>query len=153
MGHGLFAVNGFSSPNRVDDKLFMPMIGDGGQDAVDFFVVKEIFVAARDVETGFGGDFAGEEMAAVVKICGGDAFDAREGEGVGEDAGTFHADADDAESETVAGRDRGVGGGIEASVVEEDGVRGGEDAGGGCGAVEELASGEVFGHGFGSLVR
>jgi hypothetical protein len=146
VGHRLFAVDGLAGTDRVDDDLLVPMIGDGGEDAVDFLVVEEIFVAARDGKIGVGGNFASEQVAAVVKIGSGDAFNARESESVGQYAGAFHAHADDAEAETVAGRDGGIGGCVEARVVEEDGVCGSEGAGGGGSAVEELAAGEVFFH-------
>ena len=74
MGHGLFAVDGLAGADGVYDDLLVPMIGDGGEDAVDFLVVEEIFVAAGDGEVGLGSDFAGEEMAAVVEVGGSDAF-------------------------------------------------------------------------------
>jgi len=41
-------------------------------------------------------------VATVIEIAGGDAFDAGQLDGVTEQAGTLHADADDAEAETVA---------------------------------------------------
>ena len=103
VGHGLLAVDVFAGVYGVDDNLLVPMIGDGGDEAVNFFVVEEIFVAAR------GGDFLAdnflsESVAAVVEVASGDALDARQLDGVVEQSGTLHADADDAEAETVAGR-------------------------------------------------
>src|SRR5712664_1383518 len=107
MGHRFFAVDVFSGADGVNDDLLVPVVGDGGDKAVDFLVVEEIFVAAR------GGyfladNFLGERMAAVVEVASGDAFDAGELDGVVEQAGTLHADTDDAETEAVAG-----GGGLE----------------------------------------
>src|SRR5207244_13322454 len=61
-------------------------------------------------------------------------------------AGALHGGADESGGEAVAGRDGGVGGGVEACVVEEDGVCGGEGAGGCGAAMEELTASEVFGH-------
>ena len=127
--HRLFAVDRFSGADGIDDDLFVPVIGNRGEDAVDVLVVEEIFVAARDHQVGLAGDFAGQQVAAVVQIGRGDAFDAGQREGIGEDAGAFHADADDAEAQAVAGRNGGVRGGFKTRVVKEDGVRGGECAG------------------------
>jgi hypothetical protein len=59
MGHGLLAVDWFSGAYGIDDHLFVPMVGDGGEDAVDFFVVEEIFVAACGWEIGLAGDLPG----------------------------------------------------------------------------------------------
>src|SRR6267143_528555 len=103
MGHRLFAVDVFAGADGVDDNLVVPMIGDGGDEAIDFFVVEQIFVAER------GGDFLadnylGERVAAVVEIASGDTFDAGELDGVAEKAVALHADADNAEAEAVAGR-------------------------------------------------
>src|SRR5713226_4042020 len=105
MGHGLFTVDIFSGVDGVDDHLLVPMIGDGGDEAVDFLVIEEIFVAAR------GGDFPadnflGECVAAVVEIASGDAFDAGKLDGVAEQTGALHADTDDAEAQAVARRGR-----------------------------------------------
>src|SRR6202048_5582353 len=43
--HGLFAVDIFSGTDGVDDDLLVPVIRNSGDEAIDFFVVEEIFVA------------------------------------------------------------------------------------------------------------
>src|SRR5260370_554307 len=77
---------------------------------------------------------------------GGDAFDSGEGEGVAEQAGALHADADDAEAETVAGRGRLQG---KRNVLRLEKNRGGSRkcASGTGGAMEELTAGKIFFHG------
>src|SRR5712664_2608066 len=105
MGHGLFAVDIFAGADGVDDHLLVPMIGDGGDQAVDFLVIEEIFVAARGGDF-FADNFLGERVASVVEIASGDAFDAGKLDGVLEQAGTLHSDADDAEAQAVARRGR-----------------------------------------------
>ena len=75
--HGLLAVNIFSGAYSVDDNLPVPMIGDGGDEAIDFFVGEEFFVDPRGGDF-FSGDFLGESVATVVEVAGSDAFDARE---------------------------------------------------------------------------
>ena len=145
MGHGLFAVDIFSGADGVDDDLLVPMIGDSGDEAIDFLVVEEIFVAASG-ENSFAHDFAGEGVAAVVEVAGGDAFDAGELEGVVKQAGALHADADDAEAQAVAGSD-GLHGEGDVFGHKKNGGGGRERAGGPGGAMEELAAGEIFFHG------
>src|SRR5260370_13028081 len=46
MGHGLLAINVFAGTDGVDDYLFVPMIGNGGDEAVGFLCVEGIFLAA-----------------------------------------------------------------------------------------------------------
>ena len=104
MGHGLFAVDVFAGADGVDDDLLVPMVGNGGNEAVDFLVVEKFFVAARGGNF-LADDFLSEQMAAVVEVGGGDAFDAGKLDGVFEQAGALHADADDAEADAVARRD------------------------------------------------
>ena len=128
MGHGLFAVDVFSGGYGVDHHFFVPEVGDRGDDAVDVFVVEEFLVVAGDGEIGFVGDFAGQRVAAVVQIGCGYAFDAGELDGVGEQAGALHADADDAEADAVIRA--GVGCGVQTIVGEKDGVGGCQGAGG-----------------------
>ena len=77
-------------------------------------------------------------MAAVVEIGGGYAFDAGELDGVGEQAGALHADADDAEADGVAGRDVGIAGGFEAGIWEEKRLGSREGAGGTGGLLQEF---------------
>src|SRR5260370_38313589 len=106
------------------------MVGNGGDEAIDFFVVEEIFVAAGYEEIGIADDFAGEGVVAVVKVCGGDALRAGELHGGGEQAGALHADADNAEAEAVAGSDAGIAGRFETRVSQEKRVGSGQSAGG-----------------------
>src|SRR6267143_5994383 len=51
MRHRFFAVDVFAGVDGVHHHLLVPMIGNGGDETVDFLVVEEIFVAAS------GGDF------------------------------------------------------------------------------------------------
>src|SRR5260370_4350472 len=102
------------------------MVGNSGDQAIDFFVVEEIFVAAGYEEIGIADDFAGEGVAAVVKIGGRDALRASKSDGGGEQAGALHADADDAEAQAVAGSDAGRAGRVKASGAPAEPVRGGD---------------------------
>src|SRR5258708_20378027 len=89
-------------------------------------------------------DFARERVAAVVKIGGGDALDARKLHRCGEQAGALHADADDAETQAITRSDRRIAGGFEARVSEKERVGGGERAGGTGGALQELCGREIL---------
>ena len=118
------------------------MIGNGGDEAVDFFVIQEILVAAC------GGDFLadnflGESVAAVVEVASGNAFDAGQLNGIAEQAGTLHADADDAETETVARR-RGLHRQRDVLRLQKNRRRSREGAGS---AMEKLTAGKIFFHG------
>src|SRR5260370_20105694 len=101
MGHGLFAVDVFSGVDGVDDDLLVPMVGNGGDEAVDFFVVEEIFVAARGGNV-LADNFLGESVAAVVEGASGDAFDAGQLDGLAEQAGALHVHPDYAEAQAIA---------------------------------------------------
>ena len=121
------------------------MVGDGGDKAVDFFVIEEILVAAR------GGDFLadnflGESVATVVKVASGDAFDAGQLNGIAEQAGTLHADADDAETETVARR-HGLHRQRDVLRLQKNRRRSRKGASGAGRAMEKLTAGKVFFHG------
>src|SRR5229473_960086 len=105
MGHWLFAVDIFAGVDGVDDHLLVPMIGDGGDEAIDFLVIEEIFVAPCGGDF-FADNFLGESMAAVVEIASGDAFDAGKLDGVVKETGALHADTDNAEAQTIARRGR-----------------------------------------------
>jgi hypothetical protein len=85
-------------------------------------------------------------VAAVVKIGGGDALDARKLHRCGEQAGALHADADDAETQAITRSDRRIAGGFEARVSEKERVGGGERAGGTGGALQEFAAREILFH-------
>src|SRR6266568_203793 len=145
MGHGLFAVDVFAGADGVDDDLFVPMVGDGGDEAVDFLVVEKIFVAARGGNF-FADNFLGERVAAVVEVASGDAFDAGKLDGIAKQAGTLHADADDAEAQAVARRSRLQ---RQRNVLrfKKNGGRSRERAGSSSGALEELTAGKIFFHG------
>src|SRR5207244_145297 len=143
--HRLFAVDVFSRVDGVDHDLFVPMIGNGGDEAVDFFVFEELFVTAG------GGDFLadnflGERVAAVVEIASGDAFDARQLDGIGKQAGALHADADDAEAQSVAWCGR-LQRQRDMLRLKENCRRSRERASSAGGAMEELTAGKIFFHG------
>jgi len=125
--------------------LLVPVVGDGGDEAVDFLVIEEIFVAAGGEES-LADNFACKGVAAVVEVASGDAFDAGELDGVAEQAGALHADADDAEAETVAGGD-GLHREGDVFGFEKNGGGSRERAGGTGGAMEELTAGKIFFHG------
>src|SRR5260370_26786918 len=105
MEYGCISVEDFSSSYVVVDVLLVPVIGDGGDEAVDFLVVEEIFVAARGGDF-FADNFPRKSVAAVIEVASGDAFDAGELDGVVKQAGALHADANDAEAQAVARRGR-----------------------------------------------
>ena len=102
--HGLFAVDVFSGGSSVNDDALVPVVGNGGDDAVDVLAIEEFLIFAGDGEIGLAGDFAGELMTAIPEIGGADALDAGKRGGGGEEAGTLHADADDSEAHLVARR-------------------------------------------------
>src|SRR6266850_973941 len=142
--HGLFAVDIFAGVDGVNDDLLVPMIGDGGDEAVDFLVVEEIFVAAG------GGDFLAdnflrERVAAVVEIAGGDAFDAGQLNGFAKQAGALHADTDDAKANTVARRD-GLQRQRNVLGLKKDCGRRCQGASGSGTALQEFAAGKIFFH-------
>ena len=97
------------------------MVRDGGDDAVDVFAVEEFLIMAGNRKAGIVGDFASEEVAAVVEIGSSDARDARQRNGVSEQAGALHADADHAEANAVAGS-YGLRGRSVRMRIEEDGA-------------------------------
>src|SRR5260370_40645255 len=105
MEYGCISVEDFSSSYVVVDVLLVPVSGDGGDEAVDFLVVEEIFVAARGGDF-FADNFPRKSVAAVIEVASGDAFDAGELDGVVEQTGALHADADDAEAQSIARRGR-----------------------------------------------
>src|SRR6266849_5155347 len=150
---GLFAVDVFAGMDGIDDDLLVPMVGDSRDQAIDFLVVEEVFVAAGYEEIGIADDFAGEGVAAVVEVGGGDALRAWELHGGGEQAGALHADADNAEAQAVAGGNCGIAGGFEARVSQEKCVGGGEGAGGSGSALQEFAAREIFFHFFSRLKK
>src|SRR6266850_681026 len=148
MGHRLFAIDVFAGVDGIHDDLFVPMIGNGGDDAVDLLVVEEFLIFARGVDLGAGNffdDFFGERVAAIVEVGGSDAFDTGELNGAGEQAGALHADANDAEADAVAGSN-GSGGQRNLLWVENDGARGDQGAGGSGTALQEFAAGKIFFH-------
>src|SRR5216117_1660129 len=114
-------------------------------EAIDFLVVEKIFVTAR------GGNFLAdnflrERVAAIVEVASGDAFDAGELDGVAKQAGTLHADADNAKPQTVARRSR-LQGQRNVLRLKKNGGRGSERARGARSAMEKLTAGKIFGHG------
>src|ERR1700738_159983 len=104
VGHRFFAIDVLAGADGVDDYLLVPVVGNGSDYAINFFV------ARRDGKIGIADDFARERVTAIVEIGGGYALDPGKLHGVGEQAGALHADADDAEADAVAGRDGGVAG-------------------------------------------
>ena len=121
------------------------MIGNGGDEAVDFFVIEELFVAAGRGDF-LADNFLGERVAAVVEIASGDAFDARQLDGIGEQAGALHADADNAEAQAVAwcGRLQWQRNMLR---LKKNCRRSRERASSAGGAMEELTAGKIFFHG------
>ncbi len=59
VGHGLFAVDVFAGMDGIDDDLLVPMVGNGGDEAIDFLVLEKVLVAARNGKIGIANDFAG----------------------------------------------------------------------------------------------
>ncbi len=104
--HRLLAVNVLARVAGVDHDAPVPVIGNGGDDAVDILAVEQFLIAARGGQVGIAGDLAGQRVAAVVEIGGAHALDAGHGDGVRQQAGALHADADDAEANAIAGRRR-----------------------------------------------
>ena len=97
MRHGLLTVDVFSSENSIDNDFLVPMIRHSRDYAVDFLVVQEFLVPSRCGHAGTG-DFPGQAMPAVIKVTGSHAFDSRQLNGILEQVGTLHADADNAKS-------------------------------------------------------
>src|SRR5262249_49618073 len=86
----------------------VPVVRNGGDDAVDVLAVEEFVIFARHEKIGLGGDFFCELMAAIPKIRSSDALYAGKSDGVGEKRGALHADADDAKTDAVARRNIGA---------------------------------------------
>ena len=139
VGHGLFAIDVFAGADGVDDDLLVPMIGDGGDDAVNFFVVEELLIFARSFDF-VADDFLCEGVAAVVKICGGGAVDSGEGQRVGEQAGALHADTDDAEADAIASGDGRFKSAGDVFRVDESIAGDGQGSGGASGFLQELTA-------------
>src|SRR5258708_36576536 len=84
------------------------------------------------------GNFIGEGVAAVVEISGGDAFNAGKCDGIGEQGGALHANADYAETETVACGDRGFQCGGNVLRLGQDVARDSQSSGSARGFLQEL---------------
>jgi len=85
-------------------------------------------------------------VAAIVEIGSGDAFNAGQRDGIGKKAGTLHANADDAEAEAVACRNRGFERGRNMRRLNQDVSRDGKRTGGACSFLQKLtASGFHYG--------
>ena len=112
--HGLLAIDILAGGECVHDDLLMPVIGNRDDDGVDIFGVEQFLIAPRGANR-FAYDLAGELMATIVEIRGGNALHAGQLDGGREQTTAFHADADNAEADAVAGRcglgrcERGVG--------------------------------------------
>src|SRR6266702_271721 len=144
MGHRLFAINVFARADGVDDNFFVPVIRHGGDDAIDFLVVEEFLIAARRGDFR-AGDFFGEHVAPVVEIGGSAALDARQLNGVRQQARALHVHADDAEAHAVARRD-GARRKWNLFWIQDHRARGYVRAGGAGAALEEFTAGKIFFH-------
>ncbi len=91
------------------------MVGHSGDDAIDVRARQQLLIAPGNGESGVVGDLAGERVAAVPEIGGADTLDAGKRDGIAQQVGTLHADADHAEADAVTGRrgprrgERGLG--------------------------------------------
>src|SRR5882724_7989431 len=144
VGHGLFAVDVFAGVDGVNDDLLVPMIGDGGDEAVDLLVVEKILITARGGDF-FADNFLGERVAAVVEIASRDAFDTRQLDGVAEQTGALHANADDAEANTIA-RSRHLPGQRIVLRFQKNRRHSRQRASGSGAALQEFAAGKIFFH-------
>src|SRR5256885_4992267 len=146
MRHGLLTVDVLSSENGIDNDFLVPMIRHSRDYAVDFLVVQEFLVPSRCREAGTG-DFPGQAMPAVIKVTGSHAFDSRQLNGIFEQIGTLHTDADNAESYAVAGRQVQIVGCFEARVSEKHALCGRDSRGRTRTTLEEYPPGEMSCHG------
>jgi hypothetical protein len=144
--HGLLTVDGLARPHRIDHHLFVPVVGNGGQNAVDVLVVEEFVISPRDRQIRFVGDFARESVPAVVEVGGGDTLDSGQLDGIGQNAGAFHADADDAEAQAIAGSDARIRSGFQALVAQENRIGGRERSGADGGAVQKFTARKLSFH-------
>src|SRR6267143_3099689 len=145
MRHGLLAIDVFSCENGSDNDFLVPVIRHSRDNAVDFPVVQKFLVASccRDAGTD---DFLGQAMSAVIKVTRSNAFDSRQLNGISEQIGTLHANADNAESYAVAGRHLQIAACFEARVFEKHALCGRHSHGRTCTALEEFPPGEIFYH-------
>ena len=82
------------------------MIGHRGDNAIDVRARQQILIAPGNGQAGIVGDLAGERVAAVPEVGGAGAFDAGQRDGIAQQVGPLHADADHAEANAVTGRRR-----------------------------------------------
>src|SRR5437870_10267847 len=143
MRHGLLAIDVFSCENGSDNDFLVPVIRHSRDNAVDFPVVQKFLVASccRDAGTD---DFLGQAMSAVIKVTRSSAFDSRQLNGISEQIGTLHANADNAESYAVAGRHLQIAGCFEARVSEKHDLCGRRSPGRTRTALEDVARGELM---------
>jgi len=146
MRHRLFAVDVLAGPDRVHEDLLVPVIGNGGDDAVDLLVVEQFFVTPRRSDFS-AGNLLRESVAAIVEVARGHAFHAWKSYSRGEQAAALHTHANDAKTNAVARRDFPRG--RNASRVEGNAAGGHQGAGGhGTGLQELTARNRISAHDF-----
>ena len=78
--HGLLAIDILAGSECVHDDLLMPVIGNRDDDGVDIFGVEQFLIAPRGANR-FAYDLAGEQMATIVEVRGGNALHAAQLDG------------------------------------------------------------------------
>ena len=109
MGHRLLAVDVLPGAHRIDHDLPMPVIGHGGNNAIDVLVVEQLLVSTRHREIR-PNDLAGESVATIVEVARGRALDAVEPDRGAKQVVALHADADHAKANAIARREPTGGG-------------------------------------------
>src|SRR2546426_632641 len=131
--HRFLAVDVLPGADRIDDDLLVPVIGNGGHDAVDVLVAQQLLVAARDWEIR-PHDLTRERVTAIVEVGGASAFDAGQLNGRRQQTAALHAHSDHPEPHAIARSN--------AAYAEPFGGKGG--AGCGRARLEEFATGPVL---------
>src|ERR1700693_2005797 len=78
----------------------MPVIRNGNDDGIDFFVVEQLLVAAGRFYR-LANDFLSQFVTPIVQVTSGRAFYSRELDRIGQQPGAFHADSDNSVSKPV----------------------------------------------------
>ena len=118
--HGFFDVDVLARVDRVHHHLLVPMVGNGGHDAIDVLVLQQFVIAPGGGQV-WTDDLLCQSVAAVIKVAGGCTFHPRQLDRVGQQSRALHADSDHAKPHSIAGG-RGLGQGPERIRIQHDGL-------------------------------
>jgi hypothetical protein len=101
--HRLLNIDVLAGADRVDHDLLVPVVGNGGHDAVDVFVLQQFVIAPGGGQVR-ADNFFGQSVTAIIEVAGRHALHPRQFDRVREQARSLHADADDPEAYSITGR-------------------------------------------------